>query len=94
MPKTGEEENHEGITNHFRFANTRATKGNINIIAEPRCERNVPTPPELRYISAKIRIIEVPHQFDTEEFGGTDSNIRITGEIAIDLESKENSSKE
>ena len=49
----------------------------------------MPSSPELCYISAEIRVIEVPHQLDTKELGSTDSYIRISGEVAVDLERKE-----
>lgn len=52
----------------------------------------MPSPPELRYVAGEIRIIEVPHQFDAEEFGCTNSNVGITGEITVNLEGKKNSS--
>ena len=53
----------------------------------------MPSTPELCYIAREIRIVEVAHQFDAEEFGGSDSYVRIAGEITVDLESKKNCGK-
>lgn len=53
----------------------------------------MPSAPELGYVTREIGIVEVAHEFDAEEFSGSDSNVRITGEIAVDLESKKNRSK-
>ena len=53
----------------------------------------MPTTPELGYVTRKIRVVEVAHEFDAKEFGGSDSYVRITGEVSVDLESKENCSK-
>ena len=48
----------------------------------------MPTAPELRYIAREVWHIEVAHQFDTKQLSRTDRYIRVTREIAIDLESK------
>ena len=93
MPKARKQENDKGVADDFPFLDARAAKRNIDIIAEPRCEGNVPSPPKLRYITREIRIVEVAHEFDAKKFGGSDSNVRITGEITVDLESKKNRSK-
>ena len=49
----------------------------------------MPSSPELSNIPTEIRIIEVPHQAYTKELCRSDSDIRVTGEVPIDLEGKE-----
>ena len=54
----------------------------------------MPTPPELGDIATEIRNVEVPHQLDSKEFGCTDGNIGIAGEVAVNLESEEDGGKQ
>ena len=93
MPKAGEQENDESVADYFPFDNTTTTERNIDIISEPCCKGDVPFPPKLRYVTREIGIVEVTHQFDTKEFGSTDGNVRIAGEVTVDLECKEYGSK-
>ena len=51
----------------------------------------MPAAPELGYIAREIRRAEVLHELDAEQLGRTDSDIGIAGEIAVDLESKQDS---
>ena len=53
----------------------------------------MPPAPELGYIATEIRVIEVAQQFDTEKFGCSDGDVRIAGEIAVDLECEEKGSQ-
>ena len=53
----------------------------------------MPSPPKLSYVTREIGVVEVAHQFDAKEFSGSDSYVRIAGEIAVYLESKKNRSK-
>ena len=73
---------------------TTAAKRDIYVIAEPSGEGYMPASPELRYVTREIGVVEVTHQFDTKEFSRSDCDVRIAGEIAVDLERKENSCKE
>ena len=46
----------------------------------------MPSSPKLGYVAAQVRLFEIHQQFDAEEFGYTSCDIRISAEIAIDLE--------
>ena len=48
----------------------------------------MPSPPEFRYISRKIRAFEVVHDFYPQQCGTALCNRRITVKIAIDFKSK------
>ena len=54
----------------------------------------MPATPELRYVTREIGIVEIAHESDAEQFGGTDSDVRIAGEVSVDLEGKEDSGEE
>ena len=106
MPETGEEEDGKSVADDDKFLvtvwildigryfRTRAAERYIDVIAEPSGQRYMPASPKLRYVTGEIRIVEVTHQFDSKEFSRADGNIRIAGEIAVDLERKENGCKQ
>ena len=94
MPKAGEQKDDERITDYLPFADTTTTKRDINIISKPCSKRDMPTAPKLRDVSREIGVVEVAHEFDAKEFGSSDSDVRVAGEVAIDLERKEDGSKE
>ena len=94
MPKARQKKDDKSVADDFPFPDARASEGDIDIIAEPSSEGDVPTTPKLRYVAREIGIVEVTHEFDAKKFGGSDSYVRITGEIAVDLKGKEDRSKE
>jgi hypothetical protein len=51
----------------------------------------MPPTPELGYITREVRHTEVLHQADAEQPCTADSDIRVTGKVAVDLDSKEKS---
>src|SRR5262245_28683968 len=65
-----------------------ATKGNIQVVAQPSREADVPATPELSGRSCKIRRLEVWHKVEAHPFGNAFGDRRITGEIPVDLESE------
>ena len=54
----------------------------------------MPSSPELRYVAREVRVVEVEHQFDAKEFGGSNRYVRIAGEVSVNLERKENSGQQ
>ena len=94
VPKTAQKENNESVPNYFCLAHSAAAQRNINIIPEPSRQRDVPTAPKLRNITAEIRHVEVPHQLNAEQFGRAYGNVGITREVAVDLEGEEDGSEE
>ena len=77
-----------------RNLRTGAAKRDIYVIAEPSGEGYMPASPELRYVTGEIGVVEVTHQFDTKEFSRSDCDVRIAGEIAVNLKSEEDGCKE
>ena len=90
VPQSAHQEDDERVPDNLRLRAAAAAQRDIHVIPEPSGQGDVPTPPELGDIPAEIRNVEVPHQLDTEQLGCADGNIRITGEISVDLEGKEN----
>lgn len=66
VPESAQQENDESIPDNLPFRTPAAAERDIDVIAEPRGQGDMPTPPELRDVPAEIGDVEVPHQFDTE----------------------------
>ncbi len=49
----------------------------------------MPSSPEFSNVPGEIGIGKIAKQVDTKKTGSTNRNIRVTGEIAVDLEGKE-----
>ena len=89
MPQTTQQEHHHRVADGFAFAAPTASQGDIDIIAEPGHEGDMPPAPELSYTTGEVRETEVITETDTEQLCGSDSDIGITGEVAIDLEGEQ-----
>ena len=76
------------------YGRATATQGDIDIIAEPCGERDMPTPPELRYVAAEIRYVEVAHESDTEQLGDAYGYVGVAGEVAINLNGEQHGCEE
>ena len=94
VPQSTHQEDDERVPYDLCLRATAAAERNVYIIAEPGRQGNVPTSPEFSDISAEIWHIEVPHQLDTKQLGCADGNIRIAGEVSVDLEGEEDGGKQ
>ena len=89
MPETGEEEDGKrvaddnkflvtvGILDIGRYFRTRTAQRNIDVIAEPCGQRNMPASPKLRNIATEIGVVKVAHQFDSKQLSCSDGNVAI-----------------
>ena len=94
MPETTQEENNKSVPDDLCLRNTAAAQGDVDVVAKPCRERDVPSSPKLGDVAAEIRHVEVTHQFDTEQLGRTDGYVGITREVPVDLEGEEDGCKE
>ena len=94
MPEAGEEEDDESVADYFSFRDARAAERDINVVPEPCSEGYMPATPEFCDVTREIGVVEVAHQFDTKQFGCADGNVRIAGEIAVDLECEKDGGEE
>ena len=88
VPKSAHEEDDEDVADGLPFAHARTTQRNVEVIAEPGGQRDVPTPPELCDIAGEVGRLEVGHELDAKEFGGADGDVAVAGEVTVDLEGK------
>ncbi len=97
VPEARQQEDNERIANDDGFpvrlfvayavgyGGAAATQGDIDVIAEPCGERDMPTPPKLRYVATEIRNVKVAHQFDTEQLGRAYGYVGVAREVAVNL---------
>ena len=86
VPQPAHEEHDEQVEHGARPAPPVAAKGDIQVIAKPRHERHVPAAPEVLERHGQIWFVEVAVQVEPEQFRGADRNLRIGGEVEIELE--------
>lgn len=91
VPQATDEEYNKRVAQLLCPRATTAAEWEINIIAKPRHQRDVPTLPKVADIARKVRVTEVLHQSDAEKATRTDCYIAITGEVTVDLKGKEKS---
>ena len=88
VPKTAHQEDDEDVADGFPFPHARSAERNVEVVAEPRRERDVPAPPKLRDVAGEVRRLEVGHELDAKELGGADGDVAVAGEIPVDLKGK------
>ena len=86
VPQPGNEEDDEGVADFLGRGGAASAEGNVEVVAEPGVERDVPSAPELGDAPREIGDAEVAFQPDAEEFSATKGNIRVAGEVAINLD--------
>src|ERR1035438_6643943 len=62
-----------------------AAQGNVEVVAQPTGERDVPAPPEVRHAGRQVRTPEVDREVKSEQLGHADGHVRVAGKIEIDL---------
>ena len=91
MPEAADEEDDKGVAHHLPLADTTAAQRDVDVVTEPGGQRDMPAAPELGNVAAEIGVGEVAAQADSEELGGTDGDIAVACEVAVNLESEEDS---
>ena len=86
MPETGQKPYHKDIKKLSAAFDTVAAQRDVNIIAEPGAEGDVPTPPEFGDAFGDVRIVKVLWEIETQHPAQTNRHQRITAEIKINLE--------
>src|SRR5262245_5712199 len=57
----------------------------VEIIAQPRGKADVPPPPERAQVRRSVRNVEIEHDVEPQQFRATARDVRITGEVAVNL---------
>ena len=86
VPQTGCEKYEKPVEPCPRIPLSVAAEWNIQIVAEPAGQRNVPAAPELLDGGRGVRIIEVFAEMEAEHASETDGHIAVAGKIEVDLQ--------
>ena len=86
MPNATHEHHEEKVEVHATRRYAVATQRNVQVIAEPARERNMPALPEVRNADRAIRAVEVAREMEPEHKAKTNRHIRIRREVKVNLE--------
>ena len=75
MPQTADAPDDIYITDNLPLVTTAATQWEVDVVAEPCCQRDVPAAPELRDAAREVRIVEIAHQVEAKQTGTADGNV-------------------
>ena len=89
VPEAAQEEDDKGVAHHLGLRYAAAAQGDVDIIAEPSRQGDVPATPELGDVAAEVRHVEVAHQLDTEKLRRPDGDVGVARKITINLEGEE-----
>ena len=85
MPESAHDEYNHCVEHPSGFAASVASEREIDIVAKPCGERDMPSSPEVGYGLCKIRSDEVGWQFNAKESSATDSHQRVASKVYINL---------
>ena len=94
MPKTAHGEYNHRVEYPSGFAASVASEREVDIVAKPCGERDMPSAPEVGNGLCKIRSDKVGWQFNAKESSTTDSHQRVAGKVSINLNGVEQTGQE
>jgi len=86
VPQAAQEKHRHQVAVELEGALPIAAEGNIQIVAKPGGQGNVPPAPELLDGPGNIGIIEVFHELEPEHVPKADGHVRVAGKIEINLQ--------
>ena len=90
MPQSTDSKYNDDIDIRSDFSFPIASKREIEIVAEPVGERDMPSCPKILEGSRQIRFVEISAQFEPEQTGCADGDLRIGRKVKVELEGEEN----
>jgi hypothetical protein len=94
MPETGENHSNEEISGGFPLAMSTSSERNVQVIAEPAAQADVPAAPEILKSIGKEGLAEVDHKVEAQQLSASARDITVTAEVPINLPGKRISSKQ
>ncbi len=94
MPEAAHGEYNHRVEHPAGFAASVASEREVDIVAKPCGERDMPSAPEVGYGLCKIGADEVGWQFNAKEPSATDSHQRVAGKVGINLNRIEHTGQE
>lgn len=85
VPGPADKHGQEEVAVLLEFAVAVAAQGNVEKIAQPCAQRNVPAPPEVHDARGFVGGVEVFRQAQAQHKAQTQGHIRIAGKVKIEL---------
>ena len=86
VPQTTQQHRDEQVKVGAQLAFAVASQRDVEVVSQPRRERDVPTSPELGDGGRVVGGIEVLGEVEAHQKGQTDGHIRVAREVAVDLQ--------
>src|SRR3989339_375200 len=86
VPDAAQEEGHEDREDPAHRAFPASSERNVDVIAEPRGDRDVPSVPELAHRASQVRLQETRGEPDSEEKRTARDDVHVCGIIRVDAD--------
>src|SRR5690606_33828226 len=93
MPKPAEEHRERQVAIGGEASASISAERDIEVVAQPARERDVPATPEVRDVTRKGGEAEVLHQLDPEQAAEPARHERVAAEVSVDLQREQPSSQ-
>src|SRR5258708_3530681 len=88
MPETGENHSDEEISRGFPLAMCTSAERNVQIIAKPGAQADVPAAPEILKTIGEEGLAEIDHEMEAQQLSASARDIAVTAEVSINLPGK------
>ena len=85
MPEAAEEHCDHKVGVEACGAYVGAAEWDIEVVAQPGRQRDVPALPEVLWVGGGVGRVEVAWEVIAEEHGAADRDVGVAGEVAVDL---------
>ena len=85
VPEAAEQHRRQQVAVGLTFAETIAAERNVQVVAEPRAQADVPAAPEALQTRRQVRLPEVHHEVKAEELRAAARDIAVAAEVTVDL---------
>src|SRR5260370_8334304 len=82
VPETGENHGDEEITRGSPLAMRASAEGNVQVIAKPGAQADVPAAPEILKTIGEEGLAEIDHEVEAEQLSAAARDIALTPEIS------------
>ena len=86
VPQSAQQHRQEQVAVGPDAALAVAAQRDVEVVAQPRRERDVPPPPELGDRRRLVGCVEVFREAEAQQQGDADGHVRIAREVAVDLQ--------
>ena len=86
MPEAADDHREHQVAVGAALAAAVAAEGDVEVIAEPGREADVPAAPEILRAGREVGQVEIQHQLEAQALGDAPGDVGVAGEVAVDLE--------